>query len=89
MLSHHDKAQLDRIERELETTSPELAHLLRSGKVPHRGWRITLLAVTGVIGALILVLGLITANAGLILFGVLSAGLLTTFFIVRRLHQDG
>jgi uncharacterized membrane protein YphA (DoxX/SURF4 family) len=89
MLSHHDKAELDRIERELAASSPELAQLLRSGKVPGRGWMITLMAVTGVVGALILVLGLITANPALILFGVLSAGTLTTIFIVRRVHQDG
>lgn len=88
MLSHHDKTELSRIERELAASSPELAALLRTGKVPRRSWTNALLITMGGFGVLILALGLITGNAALILFGVLSAGTVGTVVIVRRLQHD-
>ncbi|MCU1679280.1 MAG: hypothetical protein JWQ81_19 [Amycolatopsis sp.] len=88
MLSHHDKAELDRIERELAASSPELAQLLRTGKRPRRGWMNALLVVTGTLGGLILALGIIAANAPLVLCGVIAAGCVATVLIVRRAHRN-
>jgi len=88
MLSHHDKAELGRIERELAASSPELAELLRTGKLPRRGWMNALLVILGGFGGLILALGIITANAPLVLFGAIAAGCVGTVVILRRVHRD-
>jgi uncharacterized membrane protein YqaE (UPF0057 family) len=88
MLSHHDKTELGRIERELAASNPELAVLLRTGEMPRRGWTNALLIIVGTFGALILALGIVTANAPLILFGVVTTGSVGAIVLVRRAHRD-
>ncbi|MCR6489295.1 DUF3040 domain-containing protein [Amycolatopsis sp. OK19-0408] len=73
MLSHHDRTELEKIERSLELTDPGLAAALRDGKRPKsRALRSTLLIAVDVIAVTLLVLGLILPDPGVTLCGILA-----------------
>ncbi|WP_372665539.1 DUF3040 domain-containing protein [Amycolatopsis kentuckyensis] len=73
MLSHHDRTELEKIERHLEVTDPDLATALREGRRPKsRALRSALLIVVDVVAVTLLVLGLILPDPGVTLCGILA-----------------
>jgi Flp pilus assembly protein TadB len=73
MLSQYDRQQLELISLRLQSDDPELAKALRDGKprpLPvHRRWPYILL---GVLAALVVVAGVLTAGVGLLFAGTLA-----------------
>ncbi|SEF23318.1 Protein of unknown function [Amycolatopsis pretoriensis] len=73
MLSHHDRTELEKIERTLELSDPDLATALREGRRPKsRALRSALLIAVDVIAVTLLVLGLILPDPGVTLCGILA-----------------
>ena len=73
MLSHHDRTELEKIERGLELSDPDLAAALRDGKRPKsRALRGALLIAVDVIAVTLLVLGLVLPDPGITLCGILA-----------------
>ncbi|WP_439379773.1 DUF3040 domain-containing protein [Amycolatopsis lexingtonensis] len=73
MLSHHDRTELEKIERSLELSDPDLATALREGKRPKsRALRSTVLIVFDVITVSLLVVGLVLPDPGVTLCGILA-----------------
>lgn len=73
MLSHHDRTELERIERSLELSDPDLATALREGRRPKsRAVRSALLIAVDVVAVTLLVLGLILPDPGVTLCGILA-----------------
>lgn len=73
MLSQYDRQQLELISLRLQSDDPELAKALRDGKprpLPvHRRWPYALL---GILAALVVVAGVLTAGVGLLFAGTLA-----------------
>ncbi|WP_290059996.1 DUF3040 domain-containing protein [Amycolatopsis solani] len=73
MLSHHDRTELEKIERSLEVSDPDLATALREGKRPRsRALRSTVLIVFDVVAVALLVVGLVLPDPGVTLCGILA-----------------
>ncbi|UOX92138.1 DUF3040 domain-containing protein [Amycolatopsis sp. FBCC-B4732] len=73
MLSHHDRTELEKIERSLELSDPDLATALRDGKRPKsRALRSTLLIFLDVVAVTLLVVGLVLPDPGVTLCGIIA-----------------
>ncbi|MEV7045798.1 DUF3040 domain-containing protein [Amycolatopsis sp. NPDC051061] len=73
MLSHHDRTELEKIERNLEFSDPDLATALRDGRRPKsRALRSALLIAVDVVAVTLLVLGLVLPDPGVTLCGILA-----------------
>ncbi|MEV6625821.1 DUF3040 domain-containing protein [Amycolatopsis sp. NPDC051106] len=73
MLSHHDRTELEKIERTLELSDPDLATALRDGRRPRsRALRSALLIAVDVVAVTLLVLGLVLPDPGVTLCGILA-----------------
>ncbi|ADJ47020.1 hypothetical protein AMES_5195 [Amycolatopsis mediterranei S699] len=73
MLSHHDRTELEKIERSLELSDPELAAALRDGRRPKsRGLRNALLIFFDIAAVTLLVLGLVLPDPGVTLCGIIA-----------------
>jgi Protein of unknown function (DUF3040) len=73
MLSHHDRTELEKIERDLELSDPALAAALRDGRRPKsRALRSALLMAVDVVAVTLLVLGLVLPDPGITLCGILA-----------------
>ncbi|WP_410667404.1 DUF3040 domain-containing protein [Amycolatopsis sp. cmx-4-68] len=73
MLSHHDRTELEKIERDLELSDPDLAAALRDGRRPKsRAVRSALLIAVDVVAVTLLVLGLVLPDPGITLCGILA-----------------
>ncbi|MEV6644065.1 DUF3040 domain-containing protein [Amycolatopsis sp. NPDC051371] len=73
MLSHHDRTELEKIERNLELSDPDLATALRDGRRPKsRALRSALLFAVDAVAVTLLVLGLILPDPGVTLCGILA-----------------
>ncbi|MBB4683227.1 DUF3040 domain-containing protein [Amycolatopsis jiangsuensis] len=74
MLSHHERAELDKIEHWFETSDPDLAAALQRG-VPARsaGLLLVLTVLLDITAAGLLVTGLLTASPALTLCALLAA----------------
>ncbi|MFL6128215.1 MAG: DUF3040 domain-containing protein [Mycobacteriales bacterium] len=70
MLSDHERRELSFIEQRLRE-DPRLAASLGDGARPERRWPIRLLVCVGI---LLIVTGLLTVTAGLLLQGLLAVG---------------
>ncbi|HKN51236.1 MAG TPA: DUF3040 domain-containing protein [Amycolatopsis sp.] len=82
MLSPYDRDQLAKIEIQLETSDPELATVLRTGK---RRWSRTVLRVLlDVLAVAILVIGLVTGVVSLVLWAALLFGVAIWAHVARR-----
>ncbi|MDT8912484.1 DUF3040 domain-containing protein [Amycolatopsis sp. PS_44_ISF1] len=88
MLSHHDRRELEKIERWFEASDPELAAALREGR-PTRSRRFltTLLVTFDVTAGVLLVAGLATASPALTLCALLAAAGGVTAHLVRGHHR--
>ncbi len=85
MLSHHDRSELAKIEHSLELSDPELALMLRSGKRPPTGaLRTVLLVSLDVLASVLLVTGIVVADPGLTLFGLLALAAAVWMHAARR-----
>ncbi|GAA3565219.1 DUF3040 domain-containing protein [Amycolatopsis ultiminotia] len=88
MLSHHERAELDKIERWFETSDPALAAVLRRGSPP-RAAPLTLLIVlldTAAIG--LLVTGMLAASPALTLCALLAGAGGVAAHVARCQGQD-
>jgi hypothetical protein len=73
MLSHHDRTELEKIERSLELSDPDLAAALRDGKRrKSRALRTALLFAFDIAAVMLLVVGLILPDPGVTLCGILA-----------------
>jgi Protein of unknown function (DUF3040) len=73
MLSHHDRTELEKIERSLELSDPDLAAALRDGKRRRpRALRTALLVAFDIAAVMLLVVGLILPDPGVTLCGILA-----------------
>jgi DUF3040 family protein len=73
MLSHHDRTELEKIERSLELSDPDLAAALRDGRRPKsRAFRSAVLIFFDVIAVTLLVLGLVLPDPGVTLSGIIA-----------------
>jgi hypothetical protein len=73
MLSHHDRTELEKIERTLELSDPDLATALRDGRRPRsRALRSALLIAVDVVAVTLLVLGLVLPDPGVTLCVILA-----------------
>ncbi|RSD09320.1 DUF3040 domain-containing protein [Amycolatopsis eburnea] len=73
MLSHHDRTELEKIERSLELSDPDLATALREGKRPKsRALRSTVLIIFDVVAVTLLVVGLVLPGPGVTLCGIIA-----------------
>jgi hypothetical protein len=73
MLSHHDRTELEKIERGLELSDPDLAAALRDGKRPKsRPLPGAVLIAFDLIAVALLVLGLVLPDPGVTLCGILA-----------------
>jgi hypothetical protein len=73
MLSHHDRTELEKIERSLELSDPDLAAALRDGKRRKpRALRTALLVAFDIAAVMLLVVGLILPDPGVTLCGILA-----------------
>ncbi|MFJ7213811.1 DUF3040 domain-containing protein [Amycolatopsis sp. NPDC098790] len=73
MLSHHDRTELEKIERTLELSDPDLASALREGRRPKsRALRSALLIAVDVVAVTLLVLGLVLPDPGVTLCGIIA-----------------
>jgi DUF3040 family protein len=73
MLSHHDRTELEKIERNLELSDPDLAAALRDGKRRKpRALRTALLVAFDIAAVMLLVVGLIVPDPGVTLCGILA-----------------
>ncbi|MFI5589625.1 DUF3040 domain-containing protein [Amycolatopsis sp. NPDC051758] len=73
MLSHHDRTELAKIERDLELSDPDLATALREGRRRKpRGLRTALLIALDVAAVTLLVVGLVLPDPGVTLCGILA-----------------
>ncbi|MEV6879930.1 DUF3040 domain-containing protein [Amycolatopsis sp. NPDC051128] len=73
MLSHHDRTELAKIERNLELSDPDLAAALREGKRrKSRALRTALLVAFDIVAVTLLVVGLIVPDPGVTLCGILA-----------------
>ncbi|MBB5850423.1 DUF3040 domain-containing protein [Amycolatopsis umgeniensis] len=81
MLSHHDRQELDKIERWFELTEPALAARLRSGRParpPLR--RLAVILSLDITAGLFMLLGMVTNSPALLLVGMITV---TTAVIVH------
>ncbi|WP_326836256.1 DUF3040 domain-containing protein [Amycolatopsis rhabdoformis] len=84
MLSHHERSELDKIERWFEFSDPELAAALSRGKPAPSRRLLTVLAVLFDVAAVgFLVAGVVTTSPALTLCALLSAGGGVALHIVR------
>ncbi|SFH82059.1 DoxX protein [Amycolatopsis regifaucium] len=73
MLSHHDRQELEKIERWFELTEPALAARLRSGKpAPPPLLRLAVVLSIDVTAGLLMLLGLVTNSPALLLVGMIT-----------------
>ena len=73
MLSHHDRTELEKIERSLELSDPDLATALRDGKrSKSRALRSTVLIIFDVVAVTLLVVGLVLPDPGVTLCGIIA-----------------
>lgn len=73
MLSHHDRTELEKIERSLEFSDPDLAAALRDGRRPKpRAFRSAVLIFFDVVAVTLLVLGLVLPDPGVTLCGIIA-----------------
>ncbi|WP_410592574.1 DUF3040 domain-containing protein [Amycolatopsis sp. lyj-23] len=73
MLSHHDRTELEKIERTLELSDPDLAAALRDGRRPKsRALRGAFLIFFDIAAVTLLVLGLVLPDPGVTLCGILA-----------------
>jgi hypothetical protein len=73
MLSHHDRTELEKIERHLELSDPGLAAALRDGRRRKpRAVKTALLVALDVAAVVLLVVGLVLPDPGLMLCGILA-----------------
>lgn len=73
MLSHHDRQELEKIERWFELTEPALAARLRSGK-PARSplLRLALVLSLDITAGLLMLLGIVVNSPALLLMGMIT-----------------
>ncbi len=73
MLSHHDRQELEKIERWFETTEPALAAELRTGK-PARPplLRLAIMLALDISAGLLMLLGLVVNSPALLLLGMIT-----------------
>ncbi len=81
MLSHHDRQELEKIERWFELTEPALAARLRSGR-PARPplLRLTVLLSLDITAGLLMLLGMVVNSPAVLLLGMIAV---TTAVIVH------
>jgi hypothetical protein len=73
MLSHHDRTELEKIERSLELSDPDLATALRDGRRRKpRALRTVLLVTLDIAAVMLLVVGLVLPDPGVTLCGILA-----------------
>jgi hypothetical protein len=73
MLSHHDRTELEKIERSLEISDPDLATALREGRHRKpRALKTALLIAMDVAAVTLLVVGLVLPDPGVTLCGILA-----------------
>ncbi|MEV4602037.1 DUF3040 domain-containing protein [Amycolatopsis sp. NPDC049253] len=84
MLSHHERSELDKIERWFEFSDPELAAALSRGKpAPNRRLLILFAVLFDVSAVAFLVAGLVTTSPAFTLCALLAAGGGVALHIVR------
>lgn len=73
MLSHHDRQELEKIERWFELTEPALSARLRSGK-PSRPplLRLAVVLSLDITAGLLMLLGMVTNSPALLLIGMIT-----------------
>jgi len=73
MLSHHDRTELEKIERNLELSDPDLATALREGRRRKpRALKTALLIAMDLTAVTLLVVGLVLPDPGVTLCGILA-----------------
>jgi hypothetical protein len=73
MLSHHDRTELEKIERSFALTDPDLATALREGRYPQpRALRTALLVALDIAAMTLVVVGLVLPDPGVTLCGILA-----------------
>ncbi len=73
MLSHHERTELEKIERSLELSDPDLAIALREGRSRKpRALKTALLLALDVAAVLLLVVGLVLPDPGVTLCGIFA-----------------
>jgi hypothetical protein len=87
MLSHHDRSELEKIERWFEASDTELVAALREGRPRGRGLVTVLLVSLDLAAVALLVAGLATTSPALTLCALLAAAGGVTGHLVRRHHQ--
>ena len=88
MLSHHDRSELEKIERWFEASDPELVAALRDGRPARSRGLVTVLLVSlDVAAAALLVAGIVTTSPTLTLCALLAAAGGVTAHLVRRHHR--
>ncbi|WP_409179923.1 DUF3040 domain-containing protein [Amycolatopsis sp. VS8301801F10] len=85
MLSHHERVELDKIERWFETSDPELAAALRRGKPARSAALLTAFAILLDVAACgLLAAGIAGASPALTICAVLAAAGGTAAHLARR-----
>ncbi|GAB3746148.1 DUF3040 domain-containing protein [Amycolatopsis oliviviridis] len=86
MLSHHDRQELEKIERWFELTEPALAARLRAGR-PARPplLRLTVLLTLDIVAGLLMLLGMVLNSPALLLTGMLTV----TMAVIVHLSRFG
>jgi hypothetical protein len=88
MLSHHDRSELEKIERWFEASDPELVAALRDGRPARgRGLVTVLLVSLDVAAVALLIAGLATTSPVLTLCALFAAAGGVTGHLVRRHHR--
>ncbi|MEV6909322.1 DUF3040 domain-containing protein [Amycolatopsis sp. NPDC051071] len=86
MLSHHDRQELEKIERWFELTEPELAARLRSGKPAKPSLlRLAVLLGLDLMAGLLMLLGMVTNSPALLLIGLITV----TAAVIAHLSRFG
>ncbi|WP_410646021.1 DUF3040 domain-containing protein [Amycolatopsis sp. cmx-4-54] len=81
MLSHHDRQELEKIERWFELTEPALAARLRSGRpAPPPPARLALILGLDITAGFLMLLGIVANSPALLLIGMITV---TTAVIVH------
>jgi hypothetical protein len=89
MLSHHEQSALDHIAQQLEASDPALAEALRAGKISGRpSMTAVWLAVLGLAGALLLILGIAAASPAVALSGVAALAGMAFVGLWRKFGKD-
>ncbi len=86
MLSHHDRQELEKIERWFELTEPALAARLRSGRPAKPPLvRLAVLLSLDVTAGLLMSLGMVTNSPALLLIGMITV----TAAVIAHLSRFG